>query len=69
MWTLSLKNSLTNISFKTQYPNYELANKDFLNDLKHCRNNNDLIVFVNDNEFKSYRKGKLCVTCKINDSN
>lgn len=68
MWILTLKNNINNIGFKTNYHSYASANIDFLKNLQHCRNLNDKIEFINDNEFKSYRKNKLCITCKINDS-
>ena len=53
MWILTIKNASEGIQISQKYPSYTSAEKDFLYDLKVCRDADMLIKFsYNDNKIK-----------------
>ena len=68
MWILTIKNASEGIQISQKYPSYTSAEKDFLYDLKVCRDADMLIKFsYHDNKFKAYKEGKHHVTVIIRE--
>lgn len=68
MWILTIKNASEGIKISQKYSSYASAEKDFLYDLKVCRDADMLIKFsYHDNKFKAYKEGKHHVTVIIRE--